>query len=124
MSGFWISSAKFQRCDGYMFNFRCLPNTSSTKNVISLDADKRNGMDITINGNISLRDASSKEMKVEGMCMVKMRATSIYKKPNMRGKFTMMEALIYSLRETKSLCHGMHLSDFVWCIRGSQKLRR
>ena len=53
------------------FSYRVLPDMGSTKSIIALDVGQRHGLYVDQNGKSQLTDASGGDMKVEGVCQLR-----------------------------------------------------
>ena len=87
---------KFEKFESTQFVHKSLPDTGSTKPVVSYNLARQHGVKIHKRDNISLSDASQNAMKLEGVCYLKVKPTMDNGRPNRNGKWTAIEALVSS----------------------------
>ena len=83
----------------------CLPDSGTTKSIISLDIVKRHKLIMRKASNVVLTDASENMMSVEGKVRLSIRPKKVNGKKNKSGKFVEVECLVSS-----SLTEEMFLS--------------
>ena len=81
------------------FTFDCLPDTGSTRVIVSLNVIKREGLRWHKKDNLNLSDASDNKMEVEGIINLYLKPELVNGELNTNGKMKRITALVSSSLE-------------------------